>query len=170
MIEHNFLDPYQIHVCHNTGTLPWAQYDGLESVHLNYSSSKLNILTPSLTKTDSEKCKNITSDLRSDPIKTPTMHLHHMFAYLYNTLTFYTSPGTRHLHLIIQLSLWLQYCLYIQRCTKFTWITNTSCKQYLSVNLALWTAIGLLDIALYPWQLAVNMQFIINVSACLLKT
>lgn len=114
MIEHNFLDPYQIHVCHNTGTLPWAQYDGLESVHLNYSSSKLNILTTSLTKTDSEKCKNITSDLRSDPIKTPTMHLHHMFAYLYNTLTFYTSPGTRQLHLIIQLSLWLQYCLYIQ--------------------------------------------------------
>lgn len=114
MIEHNFLDPYQIHVCHNTGTLPWAQYDGLESVHLNYSSSKLNILTTSLTKTDSEKCKNITSDPRSDPIKTPTMHLHHMFAYLYNILTFYTSPGTRHLHLITQLSLWLQYCLYIQ--------------------------------------------------------
>lgn len=114
MIEHNFLDPYQIHVCHNTctSTLPWAQYDGLESVHLNYSSSKLNILTPSLTKTDCEKCNNITSDLRSDPIKTPTICLH-----TYTTLLLFIPhqvPGTRQLHLIIQLSLWLQYCLYIQ--------------------------------------------------------
>lgn len=150
MIEHNFLDPYQIHICHNTctGTLPWAQYDGLESVHLNYSSSKLNILTPSLTKTDCEKCNNITSDLRSDPIKTPTMHLHHMFAYLYNTLTFYTSPGTRYQAVTFDHTAEsLTAILPIH--TKFTWITNTSCKQYLSVNLALWTAIGLLDIALY---------------------
>lgn len=164
MIEHNFLDPYQIHVCHNTctSTLPWAQHDGLESVHLNYSSSKLNILTPSLTKTDCEKCNNITSDLRSDPIKTPTMHLHPIQHSYFLYLTRYQAVIFDHTAESLTAILPIH--------TKFTWITNTSCKQYLSVNLALWTAIGLLDIALYPWELAVNMQFILNVSACLLKT
>lgn len=104
-------------------------------VYLNYIfSPKLNILTPSLTKKDCKKCKAITSNHCSDPIKHQQC-IDRLCLHTYTTLTFYTLkiPGS---------------CIWsvVFECN----VANASLQQYFSVNLALWTEIGVLAYCIIP--------------------